>query len=172
MLYVVVRRCFLSPVSVVVLHLDIAGNDQRSQNVGEGEGTEKGGSVVLTFCSLFSLFFLHVVFLWRFPNYFSRWRKHESRWRYQHQRWKLRDLRSSKRSGKAARYFQSLTTIALYCRSQTVIYLCVFLFSKSFDYKIYFRFGTFVLVICFFLFPCIIARAPKSEGMKKMRNIE
>ena len=42
----------------------------------------------------------------------------------------------------------------------------------SFDYKIYFRFGTFVLVICFFLFPCIIARAPKPEGMKKLRNIE
>ena len=60
MLYVVVRRCF---VGVVVLHPDIAGNDQRSQNVGEGEGTEKGGSVVFTFCSLFSLFFLHVVFL-------------------------------------------------------------------------------------------------------------
>ena len=47
-----------------------------------------------------------------------------------------------------------------------------FLFSKSFDYKIYFRFGTFVLVICFFLFPCIIALAPKPEGMKKLRNIE
>ena len=68
MLYVVVRRCFLSPVSVVVLHLDIAGNDQRSQNVGEGEGTEKGGSVVFTFCSFFSLFFLHVVFFNTFPQ--------------------------------------------------------------------------------------------------------
>ena len=51
--------------------------------------------------------------------------------------------------------------------------LYVLLISKSFDYKIYFRFGTFVLVICFFLFPCIciIARPPKPEGMKKLRNM-
>ena len=71
MLYVVVRRCRCSSVSVVVHHPDIAGNDQGSQNVGEGEGEEKGGSVVFTFCTLFSLFFLHAVFFITFPQLFQ-----------------------------------------------------------------------------------------------------